>query len=124
MTHLEFEFEFKKLKTKWKTYYTDSMEEEAFLIVKNCTVESFQQFTRKALWTRDAPNLEAFLNFRDKHSSFTPGHSAPTGYLNDEENKEFWSLLWDVYYQRISPEERDHRIQILETAVKYRKQGA
>jgi hypothetical protein len=67
MDHTYFEGEFKKLKTRWRNYYTDDMEEEAFIIVKNCPNDAFHGFVKKALWTKDAPNLEAFFDFARKH---------------------------------------------------------
>ena len=67
MTHIDFEHEFKKLKTKWKTYYTESMEEEAYLIIKSCPPDAFHEFVRKAMWGAHAPNLEAFVEFRNKN---------------------------------------------------------
>jgi len=67
MMHTDFEAEFRKLKTKWKTFYTDAMEEEAFLLVKDCPAEAFEKFVRKAMWTREAPNLEAFVEFKNKN---------------------------------------------------------
>lgn len=125
MTPSVFDSEMARLNENHRGFYTKTRTLAVWNTVREIRDDEFTTFVNKAIWFPKPPDMESFSNLvRNRSWSANVGGEIVTTYLNDEETREFWKITWDVMNKRIPEDEMNTRIQILETAIKYRKQGA
>jgi hypothetical protein len=95
-----FDHNFKKIRAKWKSAFTDDMALQVYNIVKDVPVDEFSKWVDGALWFPQPPDRNSFhglaKNFRRNFSIVKEDSECPecdgkgNMSVNDSENYQHW----------------------------------